>query len=209
MDVGYSQPSEIGVWRDDRGVWSLIARVRLVNRMEHDEQADVLREIAIKYGAELIGVDATEGEGRAICAVLEQDSTIGRRMLRVMFNERYVTGWRSNAEAEDAVEIKEIVRNIATQSLRAAFSKQLFQLPRDEDIAAEFNRETESRGSDGITRVLTPSDVHITDMFRVFGFMLFLEHTPQPPTATEEGQREFVMPEWSDRPSPWASTMVV
>lgn len=204
MDVGYTQPSEIGVWEQWHDRWWLIARIRLVNRMEHDDQAQIVDEVARRYGASVIAVDATEGEGRAICQMLEIDLSAGgfgwgSRVLRVVFNETFLSGWTPQRE-----EIWEPARAIGTQTLRRLFSQKILALPRDEAIPTEFNQEREERRPDGTTRVITPSDVHITDMFRVFAFFIFT-NTPLIPPDDPVG--EFVDLEWSTDPHPWSSPL--
>lgn len=206
MDVGYSQPSEIGIWERWHDRWWLIARVRLVNRMEHDDQAAILHELATRYGASKVGVDTTEGEGRAIAHTMEiGDLDNGRqpwgeRIVRVTFTETFLSGWTPMGE-----EVWEHARSIGTRTLRGLFSHKELALPPDENIPMEFNQEREARNSDGSTKVITPPTVHISDCFRVLAVMVFLETPLIPPDAETGGFAEL---EWGDRPSPWAPTNV-
>ena len=199
MDVGYSQPSEIGVFAFWNDRWWMIARIRLVNRMEHNDQAAVLMEIARRYEADRVGIDTTEGEGRAIAQELELGGWSGR-IDRYSGNENILSGYTIERDAGGEptggiVELVEIMRSAATRRLREGFSKREYALPKDEDIAAEFNQEVEARSSDGVTRVLTPPTVHVSDMCRVFAIMQLIAAPPIPPQQDDSGA-EVVLPEW-------------
>ena len=199
MDVGYSQPSEIGIfeWWHDR--WTMFARVRLVNRMEHDDQGGILHEIAVHYGAVKVGLDSTEGEGRAIAQDLENKNGWREKVVRVAFNETLMSGYTPAAE-----EVWETAKSIGTRTLRGFFSHELVLLARDERVVLEFNKEKEQRTETG-TKVVTPSDVHIPDMMRVFAVMVFLETPVVPPDAESEAFSDIV---WGERPSPWSPTQI-
>jgi hypothetical protein len=206
MDVGYSQPSEIGVfeWWQDR--WRLIARARLTNRMEHDDQAEVLYALFEWFDAQKVGIDTTEGEGRAIAHMIENDhgekwKGLKDKVVRVTFTETFLSGYTPEAE-----EVWEPARSIGTRTLRGLFARQIMALPRDENIPMEFNQEREQRNADGTTKVITPPTVHITDMMRVFAVMVFLETPVSPP----DGGNADVFGDlvWGDSPSPWAPTPI-
>jgi hypothetical protein len=198
MDVGYTQPSEVGVWEHWHDRWWLIARVKLTNRMEHYHQAAIVSALGRLYEVERIGIDTTEGEGRAIAAELEQEPHWQRlpeadfdRIVRVTFTETERTGWNPDGE-----EVWEAVREFSTRVLRELFSTKTVALPADEDIPAEFNQEKEVRGQDSKARVVTPSTIHVTDMFRVFSVLHFRAFPPAPPPEEETGV--FCEPEWGD-----------
>ncbi len=176
LDVGYSQPSEVGVFRYWRSRWRMIARVRLFDRMEHSDQAAILDELGKLYDAESIGIDATEGEGRAIAAELEM---AGWTVVRVPFTEKFLTGWKKTGE-----EVMETARNISIRWLRSMIHKQTIELPEDEEIPAAFNQETETVNKEGQRRLQTPPTVHIPEMLRVMAFMEFLANPPEPPAGT-------------------------
>lgn len=207
MDVGYSQPSEVLVLEHWKDRWWLIARVRLVNRMEHDDQAAIVGAMGAYYDAEEIGVDTTEGEGRAIAAELEKDPRWGARdgepsrIIRYNASEMHVAEYvRKEDGSGEVVEVKENSRDVGTRVLRLMFKRREFALPKDDEIPGEFNQEVEARGKDGKTRVITPSTVHCSDAFRVFAFMLFLQHPPRPPSSEEVS--DFVLPEWGEGIAP-------
>lgn len=205
MDVGYSQPSEIGVFQLRRNRWTLIARVKIINRMEHDDQADILHEVGLRFRAEEIGIDATEGEGRAIAATLEQrpewqtPSTAeapqgGTRIRRYSSNETDVAQYTPEGE-----EVHDTMRNIGTHILRGLFARRTFHLPVSEDIYSDFNQEMEYRSGDGVLRVKTPATVHLPDMFRVFAYLMFLNEPPVPPS---DSVAPFAFPVFGA--SPWS-----
>jgi len=199
MDVGYSQPSEIGIWESWYDRWHLIGRLELVDRMEHNDQAAILRALGEWYGALKIGIDTTEGEGRAIAHECEENGW-AEKIVRVGFTETLKSGYTPSGE-----EVWEHARSIATRVLRAFFGHRLVALPRDEDIATEFNQEKEKRTAEGTTKVVTPPTVHITDMMRVFAVMVFLETPPVPPDLDSGAFEDCV---WGDRPGPWAPTQI-
>jgi hypothetical protein len=188
-------------WKDR---WWLVGRVRLVSRMEHDDQADILNAVAVRFGASKVGIDATEGEGRSIAQVLETTHGWGTKITRYMAQETLLAGWTPAKEDVAPEEVWENQRSIGTRWLRSRFAKQVMALPVGEEIPAEFNQEKEVRNQDGSTKVITPSTVHITDMMRVFAVMVFQE-TPLVPPGQDGG--EFVDLEWGDRPSPWATSV--
>lgn len=198
MDVGYSQPSEVGVFQMWHDRWWLAARIQLTTRMEHDDQAKVVNEIARLYKADRVGLDCTEGEGRAIAAELDKMGWEGR-IARYVATENQVIGW-----TPEGAEIYDISRSVATTTLRAMWGHREIAIPKDDYIPTEFNREMEARSPDGKTRVITPATCHCPDMMRVFALMRFQANPPLPPNT--ESAVPFVMPEFSDEPSPWHST---
>lgn len=197
-DVGYSQPTSLLLMEEyfDKGrtVWRLIARVELINRMEHNDQAKIIAALGMKYGVQRIGLDTSEGEGRAIATELEETIQWRNRVVRVDFREIRVSGYTSEGE-----EVEDASRDIGTKTLRSMFNYREVQLPRDDKIMADFNSEMEHRDDAGKTKIKTPKTVHITDAFRVFGVMVFLEHPPAPPVAPGG---EVLMPEWGGG-GPW------
>lgn len=210
MDVGYSEPSEIGLWEYWHDRWELFARVRLVNRMEHDDQAAIVDALGKRYQAEQFAIDATEGEGRAIATELEKDpywsATPHRpsRVIRVGFQETVLAAYQQTPEGE-VEEIWESARELGTRTLRTLFSHRSLLLPNDENIPADFNQEMESRTVDGKRKIITPPDVHITDMFRVFAILVFLDAPPQPPD--QQGGPGFALPEWGGE-VPWGADAI-
>lgn len=205
MDVGYSQPSEIGAFVYWKSRWQLFTRVRLVNRMEHTDQAAILNVIAGKYAAEQVGVDTTEGEGRAIAHEMESAYEWGSRIVRVTFTETLLAGWTPSTPDVPAEEVWEHARSVGTRTLRTLFANRNIALSFDESIPTEFNQEREVRNQDGTTKVITPSTVHITDMMRVFAVMEFMETPLTPPDAADD---VFADMELGDRPGLWAPTTV-
>jgi hypothetical protein len=194
LDVGYSQATEILVMEERQERWWLIARIELVDRMEHNDQAAVIKEIANRYLVERVGLDTSEGEGRAIAAELEEDDYWRLRVVRVDFRELRVSGYTPEGE-----EVHEPSRDIGTKQIRTMINIRDLAIPRDEQIMEEFNSEVEMRLGDGTTKIKTPATVHITDAFRVFGVLAFLEHPPLPPGAAKA---TIVMPEWGGT-GPW------
>jgi hypothetical protein len=206
MDVGYSEPSAILVLEEWQERHWLSARVMLVNRMEHDDQAAILSAIGALYEADEIGIDTSEGEGRAIAATLDLDPRWGPHAGRPSRIVRYVAHEHRVVEYDDAGdEVKEPARDIGTRTLRSLFSHRDLALPNDEDIPSEFNQEKETRTADGKRRIITPKDVHVSDSFRVFALMHFLAHPPQPPSAQAESA--FVLPEWGESAIPWRASV--
>ncbi len=194
-DIGYSQPTEAVALQEFDGVWHLIARVSLVDRMEHDHQALILGEFARRYDASLIGLDTSEGEGRAIATELDRLPEFTGRVRRVVFTEKYVTGWTQNPETGDMDVEEELVKPLATRKLRELWGRQELLIPSDDSFLAEFNREVEFRSPmTGKSLVKTPDDVHITDTLRVFAMVLFIEHPP----VLEDRGNDFLVPEYGE-----------
>ncbi len=188
LDVGYTQPTSIGVFEEWLDRWYLIARIELTNKMEHDAQSEFIAEIGRRYQAERIAIDATEGEGRAIAQTLEQTEQWKDRIIRVAFQESLLTGWEAPKEGEET-ELKETwepTKSVATRELRRMFSAKKVALPKDDKIYGDFNAELEHRTPEGMRRVITPANVHITDMMRVFAIERFHANPPMPPNTEYE-----------------------
>lgn len=205
MDVGYSQPSEIGVFVFWHSRWWMFTRIRFIERMEHDDQAAILNEICRRYDAGQVGVDCTEGEGRAIAQEMETTFGWGAQIVRVVFNETLLSGWTPEKDDHPAEEVWEPSKDIGTRALRTMFSNRDIAISNDASIPEEFNQEREAKTADGKTKILTPPTVHITDMMRVFAVMEFLE-TPLVEPESEGSDFDI---EYGDRPSPWTSGTVV
>lgn len=192
-DIGYSQPTEIGVFYrmlDRTGEltpWILHCRIELKDKFEHDIQAELLWHLAQRLGAVSIGIDTTEGEGRAIAAELDRRAE-RPWVTRISFTETVFAGIREDDEGQP-VEIYEQMKPHGTLLLRHAFSERLFLMPRDDQVIAEFNTEKELKTQGGQVLVRTPNTVHIPDMFRVAVLTLFLRPTEN---NAEPG---FVLPE--------------
>lgn len=186
-DIGYTEPTSIGVFEHYDRTWNLIARVELVNKMEHNDQAEFIDELGRRYEAERIAIDTTEGEGRAIAHMLESERWKDR-VIRVGFQETLLTGWTLPKEDEldgEPEEVWEAVKPIATRELRKMFAQKMIGLPKDEKIYTDFNSELEHRTREGTVRVITPPNVHITDMMRVFAIERFHANPPLPPTPPD------------------------
>lgn len=201
-DIGYSQPTEIGIHEFFAARWWMTARVTLVNRMEHDEQAAIIAYLGERYGAEQIGIDTTDGEGRAIAKTLEDLPRWAPYMLgggcitpivRVSFNEGAVYDYRRNEDGERE-ELKDTMKHIAVRVLRGMIARREVAWPRDEKLAAEFNQERETKTLDGMTKLLVPFTCHIPEMLRVFSAMIFRADPPSPPE--EDLPQDLVLPEW-------------
>jgi hypothetical protein len=179
VDVGYTQPSDIGVFLEVSERWFLVARVRLTNRMEHPNQAAIIAAVGNLYGAEGIAIDTTDGQGKAIAFELDEMPSWRGRVVYVSFNESFVSGYTPEGE-----EVRDTAKNIGTQRLRGMFAAKGFGLPKDDRIFEEFNKEKEERSRDGVVRIITPDDCHTPDMFRVFAVMMFFASPPVPPNQS-------------------------
>jgi hypothetical protein len=169
-DIGYTEPTEAGVFYksvDRQGVvspWKLWARLELADRFEHDVQAAILWELALRVRATSIGIDASEGEGRAIC--VELDAKSGMTAIRIDFKENLFVGTTLDKDGRE-VEVFEVAKKHATRLLRVALKNRGLLFPRDDQIIAEFLMEKEIKTQSGETLLRTPKTCHIPDMFRV------------------------------------------
>lgn len=168
-DIGYTQPTEAGVfWRQRRGeaysAWVLHCRLELVNRFEHNVQAEILWALAKHVRANTIGIDCTEGEGRAI-AVEVNELAHQEITTRITFTEMIAV---EEEMPDGRIERhEEYAKSLATRLLRTMFANQAFDMARDEQIVAEFDQERESKTAQGARSIKTPGTVHIPEMFRV------------------------------------------
>lgn len=188
-DIGYTQPTSIGVFEHYDGKWYLLCRVELINKMEHDDQTRFIDEVGRRFDAEWIAIDTSEGEGRDIAHLLEKGNWKGR-VERCGFQETLLSGYKPlalNDKGEWASEEEwESTKSVTTRVLRNMFAYQRFVLPKhDEKIYVDFNSEVEHKTQEGLTRIITPSTVHITDMFRVFALVIHKANPPVPPTPPE------------------------
>jgi hypothetical protein len=170
-DVGYTEPTEAGVFYksiDRTGVvspWKLWARVELADRFEHDVQAEILWELTVRMRATVIGLDASEGEGRAICVELDAKS-LTQSTVRIDFKENLFVGTTIDNDGRE-VEVFEVAKKHATTLLRMALKNRELLFTRDDQIIAEFLMEKEIKTQTGETILRTPKSCHIPDMFRV------------------------------------------
>jgi hypothetical protein len=210
VDVGYSQPTEIGIHEHYRDRWYMTARIELLNKVEHDEACEIIDHLGERYGAEQIGLDTTDGQGRAMAQHLEvtyprwAPRTVGREthfpIVRVSFVESAIFGYANEEDAHGEVkmrELKDTVKQIAVRKLRDMISRREIAWPSDDRITSDFNQEREARGGDGVIRLITPPTVHIPEMLRVLAFMVFKDAPPVPPEDTRVRKRGFMLPEWS------------
>lgn len=210
-DIGYTQPTEIGVFQKNDLFWYLIARISLTGRMEHDDQAAIFDHLGQIYQAAQIAIDATDGEGRAIARELEQMPRWAARItgdqvvspiVRVVFNENTVYDYTRNASG-DLVALEDLVKYVAVRKLRNMFARRDLIIARDEDLIAEFNQEREMKLRDGMLVIRTPATVHIPEMLRVFATVLVRDNPPVPPSDDQlDGGDEFAL---ATGDAPWES----
>ena len=171
-DIGYTEPTEAGVFYksiDRHGIvspWKLWARVELADRFEHDIQAEILWELARpRCARRVIGLDASEGEGRAIGVELDAKS-LTQSTVRIDFKENLFVGTTIDNDGKE-IEVFEVAKKHATTLLRMALKNRELLFPRDDQIIAEFLMEKEIKTQTGETMLRTPKHCHIPDMFRV------------------------------------------
>lgn len=210
VDVGYSQPTEIGIHEFYRDRWHMTARVELLNKVEFDEACEIIDHLGDRYGAEQIGLDTTDGQGRAMAQQLEtryprwaprvSGVETYSPIIRVSFTDSAIFGYTMEEDQHGefkAREQKDTVKQISVRKLRDMISRKEVAWPNDDRITSDFNQEREARGADGVIRLITPPTVHIPEMLRVLAYMVFKDTPPVPPEDIRGRKRGFMLPEWS------------
>lgn len=173
MDVGFTEPSEIGVFAKIGDRWRLFVRIHLRNKIIYDQQAEIVDRIMGFYRIEFLGIDITNSPSISTTLKNEEGKYAhkfyGDKIIDIHFNE--VISYEVNGD-----EKKQKAKLFATDSLRAMFRRRMFELPMDEEIISLFNTEKQKIG-DTFTSIKTPTYVHLPEMFRCFAIAYFRRYS--------------------------------
>ncbi len=218
FDPGYVQDGEILVLGRRRGsvtpeapsgVWDLYIRVILRNRVVHQDATLVFHLVAERYGAILLGIDATGEQGKDIAnTMMDRENLIYRRgnYTEILYlyegQKTVVTGHQKQRDEatgiEEEVEVKQKIKDFTTTQLAGWFTSRFLRIPRAcVGFIPAFNAETVKQTTVGNKVIQTPQNIHLPDAMRVFYAMW---HYRYGRIDAPSDMGKIVMPVWINNP---------
>lgn len=179
IDAGFSQPSMILPFFKWRGKWNLWFRVALRDKVNFDDQAEIIDYLADYIHANMIMIDCSSSEGKAIALSLQNPKNMeyaakkyNERIPWAEFQKSFIIGYQEKDEKEEPIEIPAKIHT--SNMLYKMFINREFNIYSDEDMLVEFNREHQKTLPSGYNTIFTPADIHIPDAFRCFAYGIWL-----------------------------------
>lgn len=194
MDVGKRiHPSVIGIWGlDDKGnpnLWGIV----IFYSVDYEDQAEILKHMIDRYGADCIGLDTTGRGGDTIAEKLVRwrSEDEGLIIIPVVFSSTVEvpdpTKTDGKRKRDRNAKKKLGVKYFATSQLQIRFQRQGIQLLHDFSMMTEFQTEVSKRSSGRTQSVpetyFGPRGDHRIDMMRCLEMLLY--HI-----ATKKGRRK-------------------
>ena len=183
IDAGYSEPTCILPFMHINHRWHLYTIIELIDRMIPDDQTEVIDYIADFFNAQMIPIDCSSADGRAVASSLQNpkreeyvNKNYKDRVIWVEFQKYFEVGKKFNEKKQEEEPIKEKVKDKTTTVLRQMFANQDFFLYYCEDLLVQFNAEKQRRSITGRTEIVTPDWVHIPEAFRCFAAAYFQKY---------------------------------
>jgi len=177
-DIGESAPTEICVFAEIKGKYRWIYNI-VLRQLTDKEQFNIFKCLANKLKANFIGLDCTDGQGKAIYRRLEEIFP-KQNLIWVSFQEKLPTV----PEKDEAGKIKtkdgkivyreEYVVNWAFQRMKDLLYGKYFELPVNHKFDEQANSIVIIKSRTRTTYDCLASENHLWQSFQVFGIMQWL-----------------------------------
>jgi len=176
-DIGESAPTEIGVFFEINEKYYYVYNITLYG-LNSKQQEDIFKWLAYKLQANFVGLDTTDGTGRAIYRSL-QESFDNENLVWVSFNSKLPVDYdkddRGNIKYSEKdgkpKYIEEYVSEWSIKMLKDLFFESKFVLPVDHKFTTQINSVISLQSANRIIyKCIAPED-HLFQMFQVFGIM--------------------------------------
>ena len=190
IDAGYTQPTMILPFFQWKGKWNLWCRIALRDKVIVDDQAEIIDYLADFLHANIIPIDCSSMEGKAIAMALQNpknkqyaSKNYKERIPWMEFQKDFIVGYQENKETGKIEPIKVPPKIHTSNILHRMFANREFNIYSDEYMLEDFNKEYQKTTQAGHATIFTPYDVHIPEAFRCFAFGIWLMQggTPEPP----------------------------
>lgn len=178
-DIGEAAPTEIGVVFQVGNKYRYVYNITLYN-LSHKEQAQIFEYLGIELEANFIGVDQTDGTGRAIFRELEEKFP-KQNLIRVHFAEKIPIDFERDQNSDHVifkdgypVYKEEYVRHWAVHNLKSLFYGNKMEMPIDYKFDSQINQVQAIQMAQRIEyKCVAPAD-HLYQAFQVFSIMQWL-----------------------------------
>jgi hypothetical protein len=185
MDVGKRiHPSVVGIWGiDEKGnpvLWGIV----IFYSVDYEDQAEILKHMIDRYGADYIGLDTTGRGGDAIAEKLIKWRSVdeGLTIVPVVFSSTVEvpdpTKTEGRRKRDRNAKKKLGVKYFATSQLQIRFQRQAITLLHDFSMLTEFQTEVAKRSSGRTQSVpetyFGPRGDHRIDMLRCLEMLLYV-----------------------------------
>lgn len=207
IDVGQSEPTPVVVLskKNNSDTYVLHTIVTIDGRLVVENQALLIDYLADYFNASLISIDTTEGGGKAIASILQNENNENyknkdykNRIVWCGYNEVMVVEYRIESDNNGKgklVEIKEPVKDYTHFLCHNMLSEGKLKFYNTTTLIKDFEKEKKVRHREKI-RIKTPDNVHIPDALRCFAKAWFESYGEVIRPKMEIKKQKFVYPIW-------------
>ncbi len=178
-DIGESAPTEMGIVFQIGKKYRYVYNITLYN-LTDKEQFKVFKYVAEKLGANFIGLDCTDGTGRAIFRSLEEVFP-KENLVWVHFGEKLPIDFERDPETNrvifkdgQPVYKEEMVRDWSIQNLKTLLYSDRMDLPVDYKFDVQFNSVIAHYSGTRILYECAAQEDHLFQAFQVFSIVQWL-----------------------------------
>lgn len=176
-DIGESAPTEIVVFAEINKKYRYIYNVVLRN-LTDKQQFKIFKYLAQKLHANFIGLDTTDGTGRAIYRSLEED--FGKdNLIWVSFNAKIPVDFekdeKDNVVMKDGQPVykEEYVSSWSVQYMKELFYEEKLEIPLDYKMDSQLNSLVAMQSGNRITYKCLSEEDHIFQAMQVLSIMIW------------------------------------
>jgi hypothetical protein len=174
-DIGESAPTEIIIIPEINKKYRFDYNITCYG-LTHKEQFELFKWLGEKLGANFIGMDTTDGTGRAIFRELQQVFPT-EHLIWCSFNEKIAIDFErdenNNIETKDGVPVyrEELVDGWSIQRLKHLFYENLMDLPLYDKLDVQLNSVLAMQSGSRVLYEVVSDEDHLLAAFRVFSTM--------------------------------------
>ena len=174
-DIGESAPTEIVIFVDISQKYRYIYNIVLHN-LTDKQQYSIFKYLAQKLKANFIGLDCTDGTGRAIFRALSEDFD-KENLIRVAFNEKIPVDFEkdenNNIIIKDGKPVykEEYVSEWSIQHLKDLFYEEKLELPLDYKLDSQLNAVISMQSTNRTIYKCISEQDHSFQSLQVFSIM--------------------------------------
>lgn len=176
-DIGESAPTEIVVFAEINKKYRYIYNVVLRN-LTDKQQFKIFKYLAQKLKANFVGLDTTDGTGRAIYRSLEED--FGKdNLIWVSFNAKIPVDFekdeKDNVVMKDGQPVykEEYVSEWSVQYMKELFYEERLELPMDYKMDSQLNSLVALQSGNRVTYKCLSEEDHIFQALQVLAIMIW------------------------------------
>lgn len=175
-DVGESAPTELAIFAKIKNKYRYIYNITLYN-LTAKQQETIVKHIGHRVEANFIGLDCTDGTGRAIQRALAEDPAFKNNLVWVSFNEKIPVDFEK--DEKDNVIMKngkptykeEYVAEWSVQHLKELLYSERMEIPIDYKFDTQINSIISMQSGNRIVYKCVAEQDHLFQAFQVFSIV--------------------------------------